>query len=95
MAAEVVVADDEALQGLIELGERELRWRGGIAVHKMARQGGQEQLVHGREKSLDFAPALRLTGRTVDELDVQIGADLVHVVAGEVASVIAVIPTSG
>jgi hypothetical protein len=31
-------------------------------------------------------PALRLAGRTVNELDVQVRADLVHVAAGEVAA---------
>ena len=43
----------------LELGERELRWCGGPAVDEVARQRGQEQLVHGREKPLDFPPALR------------------------------------
>jgi hypothetical protein len=92
---EVVVADDEGLQDLIELGERELRWCGELAVDELARQRGQEQLVHGREEPLDFPPALRRSGRTVNELDVQVRAHLVHVAAGEVGPVIAVIPTSG
>jgi hypothetical protein len=88
VGTKVVVADDEGLQGPIELGERELRRCGGPAVHKVARQRGQEQLVHGREKSLDFAPALWLTSRAVDELGVQVRADLVHVAAREVAAVV-------
>jgi hypothetical protein len=53
----------------------------------MAGQAWQEQLVHRLEEALDLAPPPRLTGRTVDELDVEVGAHLVHVVAGEVVAV--------
>jgi len=62
----------------------------GFAADEVAGQQREQLGGDGPEESFDLPAALRASHRAVDKTDVQVGADLVQVVAGEVAAVVGV-----
>lgn len=61
-----------------------------LPTDEVARKEREQLGGDGPEEPLDLPAALRTGDRAVDEADVQVGADLSQVVAGEVAAMVGV-----
>src|SRR6478609_9427491 len=91
MDAVVVVLDQEAIEPLVQLRQRQgwlgrrrgARWR--VAGHHT-----KEELVHRGEEALDAAPSARLARPREDQDHPEVGGDLFEVTRGEVGAVIGV-----
>jgi len=85
-----VVAGQPCGERGVQGGEGQPGRGGGLPADEVAGQQREQFGGDGPEEPFDLPPALRPGDGAVDEADVQVGADLAQVVAGEVAPVVGV-----
>jgi len=88
MGAVVIDPQEIVTYGGIELRQREPWWGSGVSLAEIPRECGETLGIQRPEKPLNFPSALRPSHRGMDQLEMEIGRDLLEMRAGEITAMI-------